>query len=156
MNMHVRTAATSSAPTMTPLGNALCIIDASIQPIEEWQEPDLRSALDELVMKNDVRSAIELYDGYVSVAEVLASFTEKRISGRDAAHEHLEQEIARAWAKAYLVADRLKLMRPSENELTYAAEVLFKCSLMMGNDLSETIAAIEEFTANAVIPSING
>jgi hypothetical protein len=120
--------------------SALDEIDAKIQPI--GPQPAVRAEVDRLVEAKDVRALVVLYDAYVASA---AAFEGLRIRSIDLGM--LEEECAHAWSKAYYVADRLKMLRPDEHDLELFAEVMFNCTLAMGNSLAEAVAVVDEINA---------
>lgn len=135
----VRTRARRQRPTPSKLG----IIDAKICPL--GAERDLLDKLCYLKDANDVTATVALYDAYAASAESFASFlNEPRIGD---AHEYLEDEFERAWAKAYLVGDFLKEMHPDEFNVDIYFGTLFKCAQQMGNNLTDVIGLMDELAS---------
>jgi hypothetical protein len=121
----------------------LNIIDAKICPL--GAERDLLDKLCYLKDANDVSATIALYDAYAASAKLFEAFLEMPRAG-DAA-EYLEDEFERAWAKAYLVADFLKEMMPNQLNIGAYIETLFKCSLQMGNNLTDVVSLFNELAS---------
>jgi hypothetical protein len=127
------------------LPSALYVINANIHPID--REPDLLNALCCLKDANDIRGMVGLYDYFVAVAAAALNVT-NRPRTTDAAADHLSRESDHALAKAYLVADFLKEMRPNNAlDAELYAEVMFGCALAMGNTLSEAAAVVREISS---------
>lgn len=122
------------------------VVRAEIMPIGD--EADLLDLMCHLQERNDIGSAIALYQAYSAIADTFnAAINQPRT--KDLAAAYIEDEASRAWAKAYLVADFLKDMRPNKINVDFYAEVLLACASQMGATLSE-IAAIA--TEIAVMP----
>jgi hypothetical protein len=118
--------------------SALDLIDASLGPL--GFEPDLVAEAARLRLANDVRGMVALFTTYKDVAETfIRMMNQPYVSGI----QILEDEYARAWSKAYLVADHLKAMHPADDiEKQYMAEALFSCALVMGHSLSEASSIV--------------
>jgi hypothetical protein len=127
-----------------PKNSALGVISASIQPLSN--EPDLLDVLCYMKDENDVAGMLGLYDGFVAIAEVANGHLNlPRVIGRG--YGCFESESERAWAKAYLVADFLKEMRPDRYNSERYAATLFKCTLAMGNNLCDAVAVVNEIVS---------
>ncbi len=124
--------------------SALDVIDANIQPIETDSGSDLLDALCWMKDENDVIGMIELYEAYADSAERLA-FGADRAEGR--ASKVISDECCQAWAKAYLVADFMKQMRPSRWMAERYAHALFDAAYRMGGTLEEAAAVLAEIAS---------
>jgi hypothetical protein len=121
--------------------SALDEIDSSFQPI--GKQPGLRAEVDRLVELKNVSALVAHYDAYVASATAFQNIENQPRSR--ATQKFLEDECAHAWSKAYYVADRLKTVRPDEDDhLEQYAATLFNCALVMGNNLDETVEIINE------------
>jgi hypothetical protein len=127
--------------TRTPAKSALSVIEASIQPIAP--EADLFGALCYMKDANDVRGMMGLYEFFAGNAETtLAARNSPLITER--AYDFIEFENEQAWAKAYLVADFLKQMRPTRHDVERYSKIMFCVTLEMGNNLSDAVAVVNE------------
>lgn len=128
----------SKAEVTAPAKSALDEIDANIAPI--GPQPCLRAEVDRLIKLKNVRALVSLYDAYVASAMAFEGIHNE--------HSNIpDEEIGHAWSKAYYIADRLKMLRPDENDLELFAATLFDCTLAMGNSLAEAVAVVDEISA---------
>lgn len=124
----------------------LAVIDASIQPIETDSGNDLLDVLCYMKDENDVRGMMDLYDFFAKISDTtMAVFNFPRTVGRAA--DFIETEDAQTWAKAYLVADFLKDMRPDRYDVDRYSEILYSCTLQMGNNLADAVAVVNEIAS---------
>jgi hypothetical protein len=129
------------ATVARPKKSATSIIRADIQPIGE--DPDLLNQLRYMSERNDIDGMVVLYDAYSSAAQgFLLIQNQPRVS--EAADDFIELEYCQMWAKAYLVADFLKDLRPDHHRAERYARVLFDCAFQMGSSLTEVAAIIQE------------
>jgi hypothetical protein len=126
--------------------SALAIIDASIQPIETDSGNDLLDALCYMKDENDVQGMMSLYEFFAALADLsLSAENAPLTTGRSSRWICYENE--QAWAKAYLVADFLKDMRPDMFSIERYSEILFSCTLQMGNNLADAVAVVNEIAS---------
>jgi hypothetical protein len=126
-----------------PKESARSIISASIMPI--GNDPDLLDELCYLSERNDIDGLVALYDAYSSAAKgYLLIQNQPRVSER--VDDFIERERCHALAKAYLVADFLKGLRPDKHRVERYVRVLFDCAFEMGNDLPDVVALIQEIS----------
>lgn len=129
------------SPAGTRRGSALDVIRADIQPIDV--EPNLLDTLCWMKDENDIKGMIVLYETFAGIAQKLNDIgNQPRASGR--VEDFIDAECERAWAKAYLVADFLKDMRPTEFEFEGYSEILFRAALQMGANFKEAVAVVNE------------
>lgn len=126
-----------------PVGpGALDVITRTTQKLSKCPEPNLKAELDRLEAKSDICSMVALYDYFVAVAEA------DLLIGNQPRSQQIElfliAESNRAWAKAYLVADRLKRLTPSHNDRECYARTLINAAFAMGNNLPE-VAKVAEY-----------
>ncbi|MDB5621069.1 hypothetical protein [Tardiphaga sp.] len=123
--------------------SALSVISASIQPIETGTENDLLDTLCYMKDENDVHGMMGLYEFFAGSAGFsLAAEMSPRITGRAADQIRFENE--QAWAKAYLVADFLKEIRPNRFDVERYSEILFSVTLQMGHNFEDAVAVVNE------------
>jgi hypothetical protein len=95
--------------------------------------------------ENDVRGMMGLYEFFAGNAETtLAARNSPLIIGRAADFIAFESE--QAWAKAYLVADFLKQMRPNRFDVERYSEIMFGITMQMGNNFSDAVAVVNEIS----------
>jgi hypothetical protein len=135
----------SSRPARKSRKSALDFIRADYQPLGEY--PDLLDKLCYLSQENDIDAVVALYDAYVATANgILLIQNQPRANRVD---DFLEMEATQAWAKAYMAADFLKDMQPSELQAKVHARVLFDCALQMGGNLAHAVAIVKELGATS-------
>ena len=123
--------------------SALAVISASIQPIEPDSGSDLLDVLCYMKDENDVSGMMSLYEYFAAAASVsLAHANSPRT--RERASDVIEFENNQAWAKAYLVADFLKDVRPTSYDVDRYTEILFSCTIQMGNNFADAVAVVNE------------
>lgn len=122
----------------------LDVIDTSIQPIADDSGRDLLDALCCMKDENDIAGMIELYGAYAAAGEKFMDAGE-RLESR--AGNLLDDEGNYAWAKAYLVADFLKQMRPSQWMAERYIHTLFDAAYRMGGSLEELGALVSEIAS---------
>ncbi|HEY0329350.1 MAG TPA: hypothetical protein VGC77_09640 [Rhodopseudomonas sp.] len=133
-----------SEPQSSREKSALDVVDANIAPV--GAEADLLDELCHMKDANDVCGMMNLYDYFIaSDAAAQAVMNLPRTLGR--AHNFIESECDRTRAKAYLVADFLKDMRPNKHDAERYSEILFNCALAMGNKLSDAVAVVSEIAS---------
>ncbi|SNS36810.1 hypothetical protein SAMN05216374_1003 [Tardiphaga sp. OK246] len=132
--------------------SSLDLIDSNIGPL--GFEPDLLAEVFRLRSANDVRGMVALFTAYKDVAELFIRMMNQPYVDQV---QILEDEYARAWSKAYLVADHLKSMQPTNHiEKQFMAEALFSCAIMMGHKLQESISVVEAVAAMPETDPIKG
>ena len=145
------------APIVVPKIKAavspLDMIDASIGPM--GAEPDLMAEVRRLHAANSVFGMLNLFRTYRDMAE---AFLHRQNTASRHGVEILEDEFAHQWSKAYIVAEHLKTMRPSEIERDQVAEALFQCALMMGHELAGAVSVAQAVAVmpGAEVDSISG
>lgn len=124
-----------------PLVSPFDIINADIMPIEVDGGNELLDTLCYMKDEADVLGMVELFEAYATSAEQLMVAAD-RADGR--AGQLLHADGCQAWAKAYLVADFLKDMRPNKWIVGRYASVLHKAAHQMGATFGEAAAVIAE------------
>jgi hypothetical protein len=116
-------------------------IDARIQPLDVEPENALRCEIDHLIANGEVYALCGMYDAYIAAASAMRSVANQPRG--EECEDFLEEERNRLMSKAYLVADRMQLMKPKRFEHNEFCRVLFDCAIQMGNNVDEAIVAIQ-------------